>query len=121
MLIRIPPKYSVAEVTGYLKGKGAISVVRQFSGMQRNFNGENFWAKGYAVSTVGFEGSQIRAYIKNQEQLEAKEVMGKVSFRRWRWQPLELLQTSSLGTTWQSLGLLTTVKPPASRGRYDLR
>jgi putative transposase len=72
MLIRIPPKYSVAEVVGYLKGKSAISVARQFSGRQRNFNGENFWARGYAVSTVGFEESQIRAYIKNQEQLDGK-------------------------------------------------
>ncbi len=72
MLIRIPPKYSVAEVVGYLKGKSAISVARQFSGRQRNFNGENFWARGYAVSTVGFEETQIRAYIKNQEQLDGK-------------------------------------------------
>ena len=72
MLIRIPPKYAVAEVVGYLKGKSAIAVARQFSGRQRNFNGENFWARGYAVSTVGFEESQIRAYIKNQEQLDGK-------------------------------------------------
>jgi putative transposase len=72
MLIRTPPKYSVAEVVGYVKGKSAISVARQFSGRQRNFNGENFWARGYAVSTVGFEESQIRSYIKNQEQLDSK-------------------------------------------------
>ncbi len=72
MLIKIPPKYSVAEVVGYLKGKSAISVARQFSGRQRNFNGENLWARGYAVSTVGFEEAQIRAYIKNQEQLESQ-------------------------------------------------
>jgi len=70
MLIRIPPKYSVAEVVGYLKGKSAISVARQFGGRRRNFNGESFWARGYAVSTVGFEESQIRAYIKKQEQLD---------------------------------------------------
>jgi putative transposase len=54
MLIRIPPMYSVAEVVGYLKEKSAISVAAQFSGRQRNFNGENFWARGYALSTVGF-------------------------------------------------------------------
>ncbi len=70
MLIRIPAKYSVAEVVGYIKGKSAISVARQFSGRQRNFNGESLWARGYAVSTVGFEESQIRSYIKNQEQLD---------------------------------------------------
>ena len=70
MLISIPPKYSVAEVIGYIKGKSAIAVARQFSGRQRNFNGENLWARGYAVSTVGFEEAKIRAYIKNQEQLD---------------------------------------------------
>ena len=72
MLIRIPRKYAVSEVVGYIKGKSAIAVARQFGGRKRNFNGEQFWARGYAVSTVGFEEAQIRAYIKNQEQLDAK-------------------------------------------------
>ena len=72
MLIQIPPKYSVSEVVGYLKGKSAIAVARQFSGRKTNFNGESFWARGYAVSTVGFEEGQIRHYIRNQEQLEGK-------------------------------------------------
>ena len=72
MLIRIPPKYSVAEVIGYIKGKSAIAVARQFGARQRNFNGEQFWARGYAVSTVGFEEEQIRKYIRNQEQLDAQ-------------------------------------------------
>ena len=72
MLIRIPPKYSVAEVIGYLKGKSAIAVARQFGARKRNFNGEQFWARGYAVSTVGFEEEQIRKYIRNQEQLDAQ-------------------------------------------------
>ena len=53
MLIAIPPKYSVSEVIGYIKGKSAIAVARQFGGRKRNFNGEKFWARGYAVSTVG--------------------------------------------------------------------
>ena len=70
MLISIPPKYSVAEIIGYIKGKSAIAVARQFSGRQRNFNGEQFWARGYAVSTVGFEENQIHDYIKNQERLD---------------------------------------------------
>ncbi len=73
MLIKIPPKYSVAEVVGYLKGKSAIAVARQFSGRQRNFNGERLWARGYAVSTVGFEEAQIKAYIKNQEDLDKNQ------------------------------------------------
>jgi putative transposase len=67
MLISIPPKHSVATVVGYLKGKTAIAIARKFGGKQRNFNGERFWARGYAVSTVGFEKDQVMAYVKNQE------------------------------------------------------
>src|SRR4030095_15325984 len=72
MLSRIPPKYAVAEVIGSSKGKSAIAVARQCGGRQRNLNGERFWARGYAVSTVGFAEEQIRAYIKHQEQLDAQ-------------------------------------------------
>ena len=70
MMIRIPPKYSVAEVVGYIKGKSAIAVARQFGGRKRNFAGEKFLARGYAVSTVGFNVDQVKAYVKNQENLE---------------------------------------------------
>ena len=70
MLIKIPPKYSIAEVVGYIKGKSAIAVARQFGGRKRNFNGERLWARGYAVSTVGFNQEQVTAYIKHQEQLD---------------------------------------------------
>ena len=66
MMVRIPPKYAVSAVVGFLKGKSAIAIARQFSGRTRNFNGENFWARGYAVSTVGFDEEQIRNYIRNQ-------------------------------------------------------
>jgi len=72
MLIKIPPKYSVAEVIGYIKGKSAIAVARHFGGRKRNFNGEKFWARGYAVSTVGFNESEIKRYIKDQEQLDSQ-------------------------------------------------
>ena len=72
MLIHIPPKYAVAEIVGYLKGKSAIAVARKFSGRKRNFNGESFWARGYSVSTVGYDQENIRAYIKKQEQLEGE-------------------------------------------------
>ena len=70
MLISIPPKLAVSQVVGYIKGKSAIAVARRFSGKKQNFNGESFWARGYAVSTVGFEEEQIRKYIQNQEQLD---------------------------------------------------
>ncbi len=70
MLIQIPPKYAVSEIVGYIKGKSAIAIARQFGGRKRNFNGEKFWTRGYAVSTVGFEEAQIKKYIKRQEQLD---------------------------------------------------
>ncbi|MBD2059201.1 IS200/IS605 family transposase [Oculatella sp. FACHB-28] len=65
MCLEIPPKYAVASVVEFFKGKNAIA--RQFSGKQRNFNGENFWARGYAVSTVGFELEALRHCIREQE------------------------------------------------------
>lgn len=67
MCIAIPPKVAVAQVIGFLKGKSAIAIARQFGGKERNFTGEHFWARGYAVSTVGFELEQIRAYIRKQD------------------------------------------------------
>ena len=72
MLIAIPPKYTISDIVGYIKGKSAIAVARQFNNKHRNFNGEKLWARGYAVSTVGFEEVQIKNYIVNQEQLDGK-------------------------------------------------
>lgn len=57
----------MANVVGYIKGKSAIQIARTFGGRQRNFTGENFWARGYFVSTVGLEENMVRAYIRNQE------------------------------------------------------
>jgi len=68
MLVSIPPKYSVSQVVGYLKGKSAIHIARTFMGKPRNFTGESFWARGYFVSTVGRDEQQIREYIKKQDQ-----------------------------------------------------
>ena len=73
MVIDMPPKHSVAQVIGYIKGKAAIAVARQFGGRKRNFNGEKFWARGYAVSTVGFEKEQVRRYVREQEQTDGHE------------------------------------------------
>jgi putative transposase len=68
MLISIPPKYAVAQVIGYIKGKSAIHIARTVGGRQRNFTGEHFWARGYFVSTVGRDEKLIREYIQRQEQ-----------------------------------------------------
>jgi len=67
MLISIPPKYAVAQVVGYIKGKSAIHIARNFSGRKSNFTGQHFWARGYFVSTVGRDEATIREYIRNQE------------------------------------------------------
>lgn len=71
MLISIPPKYAVAQVVGYMKGKSAIWVARM-SGRQRNFIGHNFWARGYCVSTTGLDEEAVREYIKKQEEEDKK-------------------------------------------------
>ena len=68
MLVSIPPKYSVSQVVGYMKGKSAIHIARTFMGKPRNFTGESFWARGYFVSTVGRDEKEIREYIQKQEQ-----------------------------------------------------
>ena len=73
MLISIPPKYAVSQVIGYIKGKSAIYIARNFTGYKMNFGGQKFWARGYYVSTVGREEQVIRDYIKNQEEEDRKE------------------------------------------------
>ena len=70
MCIEVPPKHSVASVIGFIKGKSAIAIARQYSGKQRNFTGESFWARGYAVSTVGFELETVKKYIREQEETD---------------------------------------------------
>ena len=78
MCISIPPKYAVSNVVGYLKGKSAIMIARQFGGRSRNFTGESFWARGYFVSTVGLDEAMVRAYIRNQEQEDERYDQMKV-------------------------------------------
>jgi putative transposase len=72
MLIQIPPKYSVSQVVGYLKGKSAIRMARDFMGRYKSFKGYNFWARGYFVSTIGLDEDAIREYIQHQELNDQK-------------------------------------------------
>ena len=67
MLIAIPPKYAVAQVIGYLKGKRAIHLARVYAERKQNFVGQHFWARGYFVSTVGRDATVIRAYLRPQD------------------------------------------------------
>ena len=72
MLISIPPKYSVAQVVGFMKGKSAIHIARVYLGQRKNYNGMHFWARGYYVSTVGADEEVIRNDIRNQEKEDQK-------------------------------------------------
>ena len=78
MLISIPPKYSVAQIIGYMKGKSSIWIAQNVERKMRNLLGHKFWARGYFVTTLGRDEEVIRAYIRNQEladrQLEQFEL-----------------------------------------------
>ena len=73
MVISTPSKYSVAQVIGYIKGKSAIHIARTYAGKKRNFTGEQFWARGYFVSTVGKDEQKIKGYVSHQ-QAEDKRI-----------------------------------------------
>jgi putative transposase len=68
ILISIPPKYAVSQVIGFIKGKSAIHLARVYGERKRNFVGQNFWARGYFVSTVGRDEAVVREYIRKQEK-----------------------------------------------------
>ena len=68
MLVAIPPKYSVAQVVGFLKGKTAIHIARVYGGRRWSFVGQQFWDRGYWVSTVGRDEVAVRRYIQEQEK-----------------------------------------------------
>ncbi len=68
ILISIPPKYSVSQAVGFIKGKSAIAIARNYMGRRKNFTGQSFWARGYYVSTVGKDEDAVREYIKHQEE-----------------------------------------------------
>jgi len=70
MCLSIPPKYSVAHVIGFLKGKSAVRVHRELL-HERRMTGLHFWATGYSVSTVGLDEERVRRYIREQEKLQS--------------------------------------------------
>ena len=72
ILIKIPPKYSVSQVIGYIKGKSAIYVARKYGGRTKYFSGQHMWARGYFVSAVGMNEVVILKYIQNHENEDKK-------------------------------------------------
>ena len=70
LCLSIPPKYSVANTIGFLKGKSAVRIHRELL-KERRMTGLHFWAAGYCVSTVGLDETAIRKYIRDQERLDS--------------------------------------------------
>ena len=73
LCLSIPPKYSVANTVGFLKGKSAIRIHREYLQRGRSFTGFHFWARGYCVSTVGLDEQTVREYIRKQEEEERRQ------------------------------------------------
>ncbi len=73
LCLSIPPKYSVAGMIGYLKGKSSMVLFEQFSKLKKNFKGHHFWARGYYVNTVGLDEGKIKKYIRDQDENESIE------------------------------------------------
>ena len=69
VLISIPPKYSVAQVVGYIKGKSAIHIARTYLGQKKNYGGMSFWARGYFVSTVGTDEDVVRISVIKKKKI----------------------------------------------------
>lgn len=68
MLVSIPPKYSVSQVVGYLKGKSALMIFDKYANLKYRYGNRHFWCRGYYVDTVGRNKKAIAEYIKNQLQ-----------------------------------------------------
>ena len=80
MLLSVPPKYSIAMTIGYLKSKSAIRIHRQLLKTRGTLFGRSFWARGYCVSTVGYDERQIKEYIKEQEKLQKEQDQLELDF-----------------------------------------
>ena len=86
MLISFPPKYSIAQVVGYLKGKSSLMIFDKFANLKYKYGNRHFWCKGYYISTVGRNEKKIKEYIQNQlqedmasEQMTMKEYLDPFS------------------------------------------
>jgi putative transposase len=73
MCLSVPPKFSIAFIIGFLKGKSAIRIHREVLNVKR-MSGLHFWSRGYCVSTVGLDEETIRKYIRDQEKLEKQQL-----------------------------------------------
>lgn len=81
MLVRIPPKYSVSEVVGYLKGKSSLMIFEKHANLKYKYGNRHFWCRGYFVDTVGRNKSAIQKYIQNQ--LKEDQVTEQISMKEY--------------------------------------
>ncbi len=72
LIISIPPKYSVSEIMGFLKGKLALKLFQEQKNLTRQYWGRHLWARGYCVSTIGLDEEKIKKYVKWQQEREQK-------------------------------------------------
>ena len=79
LLLSIPPKYSVAYIMGYLKGKSALMIFDRHANLKYKFGNRHFWSIGYYASTVGLNEATIKKYIREQEK--ADQMMDKISVK----------------------------------------
>ena len=68
MLVQIPPKYSVSDIVGYLKGKSSLMIFDRYANMKYRYGNRHFWCRGYFVDTVGKNEKKIAEYVRNQLQ-----------------------------------------------------
>ena len=73
MLVSIPPKYSVSQIMGYLKGKSSLMIFEKYANMKYKYGNRHFWCRGYYVDTVGRNKKVIEQYIRNQLQQDSEE------------------------------------------------
>ena len=81
MLISIPPKYSVSQIMGYLKGKSSLMIFDRHANLKYKYGNRHFWARGYFVDTVGRNKKVIKAYIQNQ--LQEDQIADQVSIKEF--------------------------------------
>ena len=81
MLVRIPPKYSVSEVMGYLKGKSSLIIFDRHANLKYKYGNRHFWCRGYYVDTVGKNEKKIAEYIRHQ--LEEDMIADQISLKEY--------------------------------------
>lgn len=81
MLISVPPKYSISQIMGFLKGKSSLMIIDRHANLKYKYGNRNFWARGYYVDTVGRNKKQIQEYIKNQ--LREDQIADQMSLKEY--------------------------------------